>query len=396
MQQWHLKSLVADGSVRLDTIEATSRDEAIALAAARDLIPFEASPKKVSTRGKKVIRPSDRTALIRDMAAMVAASVPLQETLETIAKSGTKPSIRNAARLLDQALRNGASLSEAMRQQLDVPIETSVAIAAGERAGDLGGTLQRISQSLHRREKIGKALTGALIYPTILMVVTVVSLGVLLVGVIPGLAPLIKGASDAAPESALLLIALSDLLIGFGAEIATGAVLVLLIGVWLGQSSKVRQEFRDYGLLIPIIGRLARAAGTANALRTMAVLLNGGTALPDAIELAARATPIKSMSAALLTIAKQVREGTDLAAAFAASRAIETSVAGLVALGLRNGRLADMLDSAALVLERDVDSGAKRIVALLPPVMTLMLGCIVGGISMVILNGILSINDVAI
>ena len=124
MQKWHLKSLVADGSVRLDTIEATSREEAIALAAARDLIPFEASPKKVSARGKKVIRPSDRTALIRDMAAMVAASVPLQETLETIAKSGTKPSIRKAANLLDQALRNGTSLSEA---SFEMPLADSPA-----------------------------------------------------------------------------------------------------------------------------------------------------------------------------------------------------------------------------------------------------------------------------
>lgn len=396
MQRWHLKSLVADGTIRQDTIEATSREEAIALAAARDLIPFDAVPTKSSGREKKVIRPSDRTALIRDMAAMVAANVPLPETLATIAKSGTKPSIRNAANLLGQALRTGASLSEAMRQQLAIPVEVSVAVAAGERAGDLAGTLQRISKTLHRREEIRKALIGALIYPTILLIVTVVSLGVLLVGVIPGLAPLIKGAGGAAPQSALLLIGLSDLLIGFGAETGTLAVCALIIAVWLGRSQKIRQASQEYGMRAPVIGRLARAAGTANALRTVSVLLNGGTTLPDAVELAARATPVKSMSAALSSVAKQVREGVDLAAAFAAPPALDTSVAGLVALGLRNGRLAEMLDSAALVLERDVDAGAKRIVALLPPVMTLLLGCIVGGVSMVILNGILSINNVAI
>ncbi len=393
MGTWRVSLIAGDGRTEVALIDAPGRDEALALAAAKPgVTPFDATEGRV--RKKAALKRRDLGLLIDDLSALTMAHVPLPEALATIEKSARRRSLCRAAGLLDAEIRGGVSLSEAFEGALGAPAEVTASIAAGEQSGDLSGALCRLATAHQRRETVRRALTGALIYPAILLVVTILSLGVILLGVVPGLAPLIAGAGGTAPTSARLLVTLSE---GLGDHGPLVGVVVLL--VFLGAFRLAHAAPRQAQLLLmqlPVMGRVLRAAETANAFRSVAGLVASRTPLPDALSIAARAAQTLPVKDALSAVADDVREGREFAAAYQLESVLDQSVGGMLEIGTRTGRLSEMMLAGAVALERDVDLATQRIIAVLPPIMTLVLGGLVGGVSAIILSAIVSVNDIAI
>lgn len=396
MAFWRVHAFGPDGAEGVEMVEAVSRDQALSFAARQGKSVFRIELGAATAPATPLLRPADMAALIGEIAALSRAQVPLPEALASIAGHSSRKPVREAAGLLKTAVERGDMLSVAMTDQIGAPMEISGALAAGEAQGDVASALMRLEAGLGRRLATASAIRGALIYPAILLLVTLISLAIILFGVTPNLAPLFARAGDAAPASAKALLAMSAFAQSYGEGLLAALGVAALAGIRLQRLAPVRAAAQRAMLRSPLVGPLLRASETAVGLRAAAGVIEGGAPAPDALDLAATSVRTAEIAAAFRAISDDLREGRELATAFADRPALAPGAAGIVAIGARTGDLPRMMIAAAERQEREVDEGAKRIVAILPPAMTLALGLLVGGFSIAVLSAILSVNDLAL
>lgn len=396
MPVWLVRGEMRGGAPLSERLEAPSRAGALAELERRGIAPH-GIVAETTGRLRRPARPpsrAERMALYGELGALLAAHVPVVDALRSLVSGAASARLRLAAGRLEDAVREGRDLSQGLAD-IGAPAAETSAVGAGETAGDPGRALTRLADTLARRERVARALSGALIYPAVLLAVTVVSLGVILLGVVPSLAPLIAGPGREPDLAARLLLGASaglaghwDLLLGTALAAAAGVPAAL-------RSAALRRLAERVVLSLPQIGPALREAETAAALRSAGDLIGTGAPVPDAVELAAAASRLSGIRADMTGVAADLRRGIALDGALARCRSLAPGTAGLVAIGLRTGRLAPMLDTAAERLERAAETRIARLLAVLPAALTLLLGTLVGGLSAVVLSAILGANDAA-
>ncbi|MEM7060437.1 MAG: type II secretion system F family protein [Pseudomonadota bacterium] len=396
MAVWRLSAATPAGDCITELVEATSQQDAIRTAQARGLVPIDIAPHRNRRAMRRKLPKRDLEALMADLAALLGSHVPLPQALQTISDANASKGVRAAAAKIATALRDGVPLSTSFQDLLQAPPHVAAAILAGERGSDLGRALDDLGRTLDRQRAAADALTGAMIYPAILMIVTLISLVVILVGVVPGIEPLISGAGSSASPSARMLVTASQAVQDHGAVAGIAFATAMLIGLRALQVASVKSGVQNVLFRLPLVGRILRATETAGALRTIANLTSSGMGLPEAVALSAGAARTRPFAQALEHISEGVREGKDFLQLFEANPMFDRTASGLVAIGFQSGNLPEMLNASATALEREVEKTTKRIVAVLPAAMTLVLGGLVGGLSIIVLGAIMSVNDVVL
>lgn len=393
MAQFQVESFGATGGRKWSLIEASTGEEARRIAASNGGAAYAA--RAVRSKGKALPVPK-LLSILSEIAALTSAGVTLTEALKAAVEQARSPDERRVLKRLLADVGAGDALSVALaRINATGAAAAAAAISIGEQTGNLGSALRRQIAEMERRQKLKSAMQGALIYPAILAVATLLSMTVILFAVVPGLAPIFANAGDAAPASARFLLALSRTLIEHQIWIA-GACL----GLGVIFSAVIRREETRSALIqrllgAPVIGPMMSAAENARILRTVASVLEGGGGAPRAMELAAKGATYRVFRDMANSVGAAVREGEMLSAALARQPAFEKNALGMIAAGERSGDLAAMLNAAAGALERKVEITAQRIATVAPPVMTLVLGGIVGGASITILSALMSVNNAA-
>lgn len=393
MTQFRVETFGADGRRASTLIEAPSGDAARRIAMATGGAAYAVKAVK---RREKALPTASFLAILSEVAALTSANVALPEALSVAADQARSPEERRVLETLLADVRAGDAFSEALaRVNTSGAATTAAAIATGEQTGDLGSALRRQIAEMERRQKLKAAMQSALIYPAILAVATLISILVILFAVVPGLAPIFESAGDAAPASARVLLAVSETLIENQNQIAISCAGFAALAALAIRRPATRAALSQRLLHAPVIGAMMSAAETARLLRTAASVLDGGAAAPRAMELAADGASLRLFRDMALSVAQAVREGETLSAALAREAAFEKNALGLITAGERSGDLAEMLNAAAGSLERRVEQSAQRIATIAPPLMTLILGGIVGGASITILSALMSVNDAA-
>lgn len=395
MPEFQVSGFSSSGIHATRKIEAVSEAAAIANAAAAGIVVTGARGTGASVRPSARLNPPARTQLYGELGALLDAKLPLADALETMKSAAGGRAMKKAVAVVSDRLAAGEPLSAAVSEIGPGKAEVGT-IAAAEARGALGPALIRLGASMAKRQALRKALVGALVYPAVLVAVTLVSICVILFAVVPQLKPLLMSSPGGPSPSAAVLIWLSEALMAHGVQIVAAGMLSA-VGLALTLRRPAGRALAENLLLrLPLVGAPLRAGETAAALRVIADLAASGTPLPDAFALAGKAARFLAFRSALGGLAARLRNGAEIAAAFAETPALATGAVGLVAVGARSGQLAPMLSAAADRMERDTEARVARLLALLPPAITLLLGGLVGGVSVVILTAILGANDAAL
>lgn len=392
MSRWSIRATAADGTQHRQTVEAASAPEAAAALLPQGLVAY--CVRETGSPRAHRLPNADRSALYGELGALLGARIPLAAALGIVAAGSDRPKVRAAAREIGAQVEAGGRLSEALQSRGGTATEAAT-VAAGEARGDTGAALGRLTTLLTKRAAMERALLGALIYPAVLLLVTLLSLALILLAVVPGLAPLLETPGRDIPPSAALVLGASALLRDHGTALGAASAACLGTGLLLRRHPGLHRRVERTALGLPILGRALTATETATALRTAAGLIEGGMRLPAAFDHAAGAVRLSGLAADLRGIAADLRAGVAIEAAVARATHLAKGIAGLITVGARTGDLARMLATAAERLERDAEARIARLLALLPPAVTLLLGGLVGGITVVIFSAILSANDFA-
>jgi general secretion pathway protein F len=334
--------------------------------------------------------------ITRELSVMLNAGQDLDRALRFLVDTAPNPRVRGVLTQLRDAVRDGSPLATALAQHPNSFPRLYVGLVrAGEAGGMLSATLARLAELLERQRSLRAAVTNALIYPVILVVVGIGAIAMLLTQVLPQFTPLFQQTGAALPEPTRIVIALGDFVGDYGLyTVAAAAVLVVAIRQALKQP-RVRIVWERFLLRVPIIGPLAKEVLGARLARTLGTLLQNGVPLVSALGIVLDVIDNTAGEAALRAATESAKGGAGLARPLQQAGIFPVRMVYLLRLGEETAQLGPMALRAAEIHEEQARMGIERLVALLVPVLIIVIGGAVAGIVSSLMLAMLSLNDMA-
>lgn len=342
------------------------------------------TPTRVDRSRRRATRLPAKTIafLLRQLATLIRAGVPILAAFDIIARSQEKA---EATRLLLQIradLQTGAALTTALGRHPDnFDALTCTLVAAGEQSGLLDVMLTRIADYQEKMLSIRGKLRGALTYPIAILLVALVVTVLMLVLVVPAFENSFSSFGAALPLPTRIIIDGSAALRDYGI-----IVLILLAASGFGLMHQWRRNPRwqaatdRWQLTLPILGPLLRRAALARWSRTLSSLYAAGIPLLDTLIPAGDATDNQLFQQASQTLRQKINQGNSLSVALSRQNEFSPLLIQMVAIGEESGTLDDMLSKVADIYDREVDESVALLGTLMEPLLMLVLGGLIGGL----------------
>ncbi len=403
MARFEYKAVSASGDVIEGEMDAQDQAGAIEQIHALGHVPIRAdevgagSPRRRSGLeafiGRKVSR-HDVAIFTRELAILLTAGLPLERALEIVTDVSDRESVQRLVKRLLESVRGGTSLADAMATQQNIFSRTYIStVHAGEVGAALDVVLVRLADFMEKSQQLRETVKSALIYPVILLVMTGLSIVVLLTVVLPEFKPLFEDAGAALPLSAAVLINFGDALQQYGLLIVLGAIILFVPFRRSLRNPRSRIRWDRWLLHAPLVGDLVTKVEVARFSRTMGTLLGNGVELLTAISVAQESIGNTAIARAIDQLIPSLKEGRGMSAPLIEAAVFPRLAAHLIRVGEESGQLEEMMVKVADIFDREVQLSVDRMMAVLVPALTIVLGLLVAGIILTILSAIMSVYD---
>jgi general secretion pathway protein F len=400
MTVFRYEALNAEGVTVDGQIDADGERHAQRLLTRRGLAPIQisaAAAEKSKRKLKSKSNASERILLLREMAVLIEAGIPLADAVQSLAKSRGEADLKTALDDLSRDLRQGQSLTTAMRQRFSIyPSYVHQLVEAGDMTGQLKSSLKDAVAQLEYDAKIASEIRGALTYPAILISAGLAAVLFIFIVVVPRFADMFKGRSDALPTLSRWVLS-AGLFVRENLSLMAISLLVLGLGIAFTLRQKaVRDRILDVSLNLPIIGAWLTEAETARWTSMLSTLLGNRIPILKALELARGAIGSPALQSKLAQVERVVRSGTSLSSALDEFAFFPTAIIKLIRVGERAGNLPEMLRSAANLTDENVRQRMKQVLTLIEPAAIVIIGGFVGLIMVAIVMAITSLSQIPI
>lgn len=339
----------------------------------------------------------DLAMVTRHLATLIGAGLPIEEALGAAAEQAGRPRLKSMLMAVRARVLEGHSLAAALAEYpLAFDDLYRSTVAAGEHSGHLEQVLENLADFTERRQESGQNVQMALMYPLVLVTISLLIVGGLLAWVVPEIVSVYDDSGQDLPWLTVGLIALSGFLADWGL-----VLLLAMVGVVIGIRRWLRRpgpRLRFHGLLLrlPLVRSFVRGSNASQFANTLAILTSSGVPLVDAMAIAGRVVPNRVLRERITAATRQVAEGESLRTALDTVRDFPPLMLHMVASGEASGNLDAMLARVAGHLERDLQRTVTVMLELLKPLMLLVMGGLVLLIVLAILLPILNLNQLVI
>ena len=378
----------------------TARDEARAFERLRlqGLAPLSLRRERGDPRKAKGAPLKDREVgeIVGNLAELLTAGADMRTALSILGARAQRPAIAALCRNLAGDIGGGEALDVAFARHVGKrgPLVGAL-VAAGEAAGDLSGGLTRAADLIQAKLKLQEKLTSILAYPAFVLMSTVAAVFILLLFVIPMLAPLTADTGAEPPMALGIMIALSDALranLSLLGVLAAGLAALLVFGARAG----VLQRLVDQVLLEGPAKRTARSLVFGGFAIAIGGMLSAGAPMSETLRLAIRAVSSPLAKRRLEPVLHEVRQGEALSAALERVRGFPSAISRLAAVGEATGSLGPMLARAGRLEEEAAIRRIEQVGQILGPALIVGLGGLVGLIMASLLSGVSSLGGAAL
>jgi general secretion pathway protein F len=406
MPTFRYRAIGPTGDMQTGMMDAATEAEVVARLQRQGAMPMRAEPAdggswltalwhaEFTTR--QGLRRQETADFIRELATMLSAGQDLDRALLYMCETASNARVRTMTAGLRDIVRDGGALADALGRYPRAFSRLHVAmVSAGEASGQLASTLARLADLLERQQRLAASVTSALIYPCLLTIVAIGSIALLLTEVLPQFVPLFEQSGAKLPASTQLLIATGAFVTQYGVFMLLGLAVMVLVARAALRLPRCRLAMDSFLLRVPIAGGLLREVLAARFTRVLGTLLVNGVSLISALGCVRDAVGNRAAMAAVDRAAASARAGGGLALPLAEARVFPLRATHLLRLGEENAELGPMALRAADIHEERTRIALQRIVALLVPAITIIMGIAVAGIVTSLLTAMLSLNDLA-
>ena len=405
MPAFSYQAFNSDGKIVKGLLEGDSERQVRSQLRSRQLKPIKVleSAEKITRPGVKLgldrffkprVSQSQLTLITRQIATLVQSNVPLDEALTATAQQAKQSRIKSLMLQVRARVLEGHTLAYALGDFPQVFNEMYCAmVKAGEHAGFLGTVLEQLADYTENSQHTQQKLKGAMIYPLVLIVLSVAVISILMVFVVPDLVGMFNRSDQELPMLTQIVIASSD----FFAE-KWWLVLLVFIAIIVAFQQLLQDPGRRkiwHGILlrIPFLSGVITAMDTARFASTLSILTSSGVPLLDGLRIAGEVLTNLKLRAASEAVALDVQEGGSLHRALDQTGVFPPMMVHMVASGEASGELESMLARSASTQQRELEMTLANLMAVLEPLMIIVMAVIVCSIVFAILLPIIEMNN---
>lgn len=380
----------AQNKVVNGTCEAPSRSAAIDVLSKEGLIPITLKESQAGKQsfgflnfmGANKVKSDDLVMFTRQLSAMVSAGVPILRALSSQHDHTSSVALKSVLSKIIKDVEGGLQLADALAKYPNTFNDVYVnMVRAGEAAGILDDILKRLALQQEKNASMRKKIKSAMMYPMVLMGITVIAFFGLMIFVIPQIGKIIKdlgGPEAQMPAITSFMLGLSDFLVHYGILV----VIVVFLGVgvllrWL-KTPGGKVVFHSLILKLPMINTIIQKIAVARFARTFSSLMGAGVAVLEALHVTGRAIGNVVYEKALTVAAEEVKNGKTLSSVLENNVLFPPIVAQMLAVGEETGQTDMVLVKVADFYEEEVDVAIDGVSSIIEPVMILIMGSMVG------------------
>ena len=323
---------------------------------------------------------------------MLRAGHTILEALEAAGKLASRPRLTLQLERCAERIRSGSSFSAALAHERSTFPRIAVKLAeAGEASGELDSVFDRLAALTERRADIRRQLMTALTYPSIVMLAAIGVISFLVGSVVPRFAVFLQSRGKKVPWAAATMMDIADWLQRWGAFLILGIAGVIVGLIVLRRIPVVRLGMDRVFLHLPILGSTLMAAAMAQATWTFGLLLKSRLTVLEALRSITQIVGNAALSTALHGACEQVLEGRALAVALD-RQPIPALVRHMAAVGERSGEMEDVMEALGKHYQKELDARVKFLSSMIEPVLTLLIGGIVGFVYYAFFQAVLAVS----
>ena len=328
------------------------------------------------------------TQFTRQLSTLQDAGLPILRSLRVLEQQQKPGQFKQIIQGVHSDVSNGTTLSDSMatRPKAFDKLYCKM-ITAGEVGGVLDLILARLAEFMEKAQKLKKKIIGAMIYPTVVIVVAcLIVLGIMLF-IVPSFEAIFDDFDSKMPVMTDYLIKFSKWLGGrlYTSQVIPGSVYVIASPILIFLALKLlrktttgRAVIDTITLKLPVLGQLVSKTTIARFTRTLGTLINAGVPILDAITITKETTGNYVYNKALGAVHDSVRQGESFAEPLGKAKVCDSIVVNMIDVGEETGDLDKMLERIADNYEEEVDILVAGLVSMLEPLMVVFLGLIVG------------------
>ena len=402
MAKFNYKALDSAGKPKNGTIEAASEDAARSALTRLSLKPLSISKVGGASgdimaflnKGGKV-KSKDLVVFTRQLATMINAGVPLVRSLATLQEQTENPAFKKQLVNISKDVESGTAFADALEKYKGTfsPIYINM-VRAGEAGGILDDILKKLAVQQEKDAAIKGKFKSAMVYPAVLIAITVLVFIALMTFVVPTVGTIIADLTDGElPQMTQIMLNISNFMTTYWwIEIAIvfggGTALIRFLKTPKGR------EFRDKTLLkIPAIKTLVVKLAIARFSRIFAALMSAGVSVIDSIEITAKAIGNTVIEKELMSAARAVANGEQFSEPLSKSKIFPAIVSQMLAIGEETGQTDTVLVKVADFYEEQVDDAVNSLSSILEPVLIVVMGGMVGLIAASVIGPISSLSQ---
>jgi type IV pilus assembly protein PilC len=314
----------------------------------------------------------------QEMAALLRSGLPVLQTLELVEDRQRDPLFRKTLGEVRQRVRSGESLSDAVSGFGDLfPPLYAPTLKAGERSGDLETVIRRFIRYQRLMMEARKKIVTALVYPLVLVGLSIALIGVMTIYVVPKFSAFFSGLDTELPLLTRLTIGLSSFFSDNFLIIGVAVVLAILALAQWRRTPAGATTLDRWKLHLPLIGSIFHRTALSEFCRSLATLLSGGLPVVSALDVSVASVGNAHVRKKLGSLMGRVREGTALNAALDETGVVPDLAVDMVKVGEATGSLDAMLTSVSDFFDEEVETRMERLLSLIEPVMLVFMGGIV-------------------
>ena len=382
MARYSYRAMNGNGRRVKGQSEAAHVDDLEARLRRMDLDLISAQPVAATALPQRRV---SRRALIKfcfHLEQLTRAGVPIIEALGDLRDSLQNPRLREVVANIVESIEGGSTLSQALARHPRIFDTVFVSlVAAGETSGSLPNVLRGLVGALKWQDELAAKSKRLLLYPALVSAVLCAATGFVVIYLLPRMAIFIKAMGHRVPASTQFLLSCADAIGDYWLALLL-APAAAWVAVWamLGRSAAVRYRVDCFKLSLPFIGTVLRKMALSRFAGIFAMMYAAGISILDAIRAGEAVVGNAAISQGLAKVGRLIAEGQSLTAAFNSTGLFPPMVVRMLRVGENTGGIDTALMSVRYFYDRDVQEAVDRLQTLVEPVLTLLLGLILGGV----------------
>ncbi|NMP32944.1 type II secretion system F family protein [Thalassotalea sp. M1531] len=339
---------------------------------------------------------ADLEFLTSELSLLLESGVRIDKGIDIIRKTKAKPALAKLLADISSSLKQGKSLSESVKKHNDIfdPLYCNL-IELGETSGNLSEVFDGLAKDLKFKRELQRKIISSLAYPTVIFFVCILSIFFIFNFIIPKMSAMFNDV-EALPWYTQLMLSTSDWMVNYQGLLLVGAISSIFLLVTAFKQSSFIRWWQETSLKLPLINKAVVTVERIRFNSGLAMMIKSGVQIDRAIELSAGNIKNKVLQREMNIAKSKVKGGSSLTPALKQTSLYPDFFVSLLEVGEESGNLERVFDEIANRSRQEFESWTERMTTLLEPLMILFMGGFVGGVVVVMLMSMVSINELGI